>query len=127
VGPTDDAVAKGKISALASIVSVPALGSNKKARIIIIIIIVLLVGFKASWGVFLGDDQTDDPSDMVGMELGILAPVKTNPSYICLEELRKTNPIFTVTNLQLQCALTNINYKNIILLKNGCCCSMRAL
>jgi hypothetical protein len=38
----------------------------------------------------IGDDQTDDPSDMVGMELGILAPVKTNPSYICLEELRKT-------------------------------------
>jgi hypothetical protein len=64
----------------------------------------------------LGDDQTDDPSDMVGMELGILAPVKTNPSYICLEELRKTNPIFTVSNLQLQCGCTNINYNNIILL-----------
>jgi len=64
----------------------------------------------------LGDDQTDDPSDMAGMELGILASVKTNQSYICLEELRKTNPIFTVSNLQLQCAFTNIN-KNIILLK----------
>jgi hypothetical protein len=28
-----------------------------------------------------------------------------------------TNPIFTVSNLQLQWAFTNINYKNIILLK----------
>jgi hypothetical protein len=94
VGPTVDAVAKRKISALASIVSVPALGSNKKARILIIIR-VILVGFKAFWGFFLkrqllGDDKTDDPSDIAGMELGILAPVKTNQSYICLEELRKT-------------------------------------
>jgi hypothetical protein len=50
----------------------------------------------------LGDDETDDPSDMAGVELGILAPVKTNQSYICLEELRKTHPIFTVSNLQLE-------------------------
>jgi hypothetical protein len=45
-------VAKREISALASVVSVPALGSNKKARIIIIII-VILVGFKAFWDFFL--------------------------------------------------------------------------
>jgi len=37
-----------------------------------------------------GDDQTDDQSDMAGMKLGILAFVKTNQSYICLEEMRKT-------------------------------------
>ena len=94
-----DALAKRKISALASIVSVPALGSNKKTRIIIIIIIiiiiVLLVGFKAFWDFFLmrellGDDETNVPSDMAGMDFGILAPLKTNQSYICLEELRKT-------------------------------------
>jgi hypothetical protein len=31
---------------------------------------------------FLDDDQTDDPSDMAGMELGILAPVETNYSFV---------------------------------------------
>jgi hypothetical protein len=66
----------------------------------------------------LGDDQTDDPSDVAGMKLGILASAETNQSCICLEEMRKTQtPIFTVSNLQLQCAFTTINYKNIILLK----------
>jgi hypothetical protein len=56
----------------------------------------LFVDFKDFWCFFLTrellleDDQSDDPSDMASMELGILAPVKTNQSYICLEELRIT-------------------------------------
>ena len=54
-----------------------------------------LVGFKAFWGFFLmrqlvGGDETNEPPDIAGMEFGILAPVKTNHSDICLEELSKT-------------------------------------